>query len=253
MNPADGSFVEFATPTPNPADRDHAGRGRRAVVLRERRQPDRPHHHRRRDHRVPGAHARRRPGRHRCGPDGNCGSRRPHGPRRPHHAGRRGDGILQRPHAGLPAAVAGGAQRRHLVQRVRSGQIGRITMDGEVTEYPIPTPNCEPRAMVTHPDGHIWFVETKANALGRIDAQGRVTEWPVKTPNASLARRHRGARRRPLVHRELRQQDRPHGDRTARWSANMRSRSPAAAPAPSWRSPTGGCSSRPTTPAQSAR
>ena len=67
-----------------------------------------------------------------------------------------------------------------------AGQIGRITMDGHVTEYPIPTPNSEPRAMVTHPDGHIWFVETKANALGRIDAQGRVTEWPVKTPDASL-------------------------------------------------------------------
>src|SRR4029079_17263968 len=57
-------------------------------------------------------------------------------------------------------------------------------MDGQVTEYPLPTPNCEPRAMVTHPDGSIWFVETKANALGRIDAQGRVTEWPGKTPEA---------------------------------------------------------------------
>ena len=67
-----------------------------------------------------------------------------------------------------------------------AGQIGRITMDGHVTEYPIPTPNCEPRAMATHPDGHIWFVETKANALGRIDAHGRITEWPVKTPDASL-------------------------------------------------------------------
>jgi virginiamycin B lyase len=40
--------------------------------------------------------------------------------------------------------------------------------------------------MATHPDGNIWFVETKANALGRIDPQGRVTEWPVKTPDASL-------------------------------------------------------------------
>ena len=40
--------------------------------------------------------------------------------------------------------------------------------------------------MVAHPDGNIWFVETKANALGRIDAHGRITEWPVKTPDASL-------------------------------------------------------------------
>src|SRR5690348_2682335 len=40
--------------------------------------------------------------------------------------------------------------------------------------------------MVTHPDGNIWFVQTKANGLGRIDRRGRVTEFPVATPDASL-------------------------------------------------------------------
>src|SRR5438477_272010 len=42
------------------------------------------------------------------------------------------------------------------------------------------------RAVAAHPDGSIWFVETRGNALGRIDAQGRISEFPVNTPNASL-------------------------------------------------------------------
>jgi len=40
--------------------------------------------------------------------------------------------------------------------------------------------------MAAHPDGSIWFVETKGNALGRIDARARITELPIPTPNASL-------------------------------------------------------------------
>ena len=46
-------------------------------------------------------------------------------------------------------------------------RVGRITVDGVVTEFPIPSHDSQPRAMVTHPDGSIWFVETSTNALGR--------------------------------------------------------------------------------------
>jgi len=61
-----------------------------------------------------------------------------------------------------------------------------ITVDGAVTEFPIPSHDSQPRAMAAHPDGGIWFVETSTNALGRIDRDGRITEHPVPTPNASL-------------------------------------------------------------------
>ena len=133
-----------------------------------------------------------------------------------------------------------------------AGQIGRITMDGHVTEYQIPTPNSEPRAMAAHPDGSIWFVETKANALGRIDAHGRVTEWPVTTPDASL----RGVAVAP------------DGDLwfTENFSNKIGRMAPdgkvigeyaipveAAARAPSSPFPTAGCSSPRTTPVPSAR
>ena len=73
-----------------------------------------------------------------------------------------------------------------MVLRSSGNRIGRITVDGEVTEFPIPSHDSQPRAMVTHPDGSIWFVETSTNALGRIDRAGRITEHPVPTPNASL-------------------------------------------------------------------
>ncbi len=52
--------------------------------------------------------------------------------------------------------------------------------------------------MAVDPDGHIWFVETKANALGRVDKAGRVTEWPVDDVERVAAGRDGGSRR-PLV------------------------------------------------------
>jgi len=61
-----------------------------------------------------------------------------------------------------------------------------MTPDGIVTEFNIPGDDPQPRAMVTHPDGSIWFVETGANALGRISRDNRFSEFKFPTPNASL-------------------------------------------------------------------
>ena len=61
-----------------------------------------------------------------------------------------------------------------------------MTLDGEVTEFAIPSRNSQPRAMARHPDGNIWFVETGANALGRLAPDGSIVEFPVPTSNASL-------------------------------------------------------------------
>ena len=84
-------------------------------------------------------------------------------------------------------------------------------MDGKVTEFPIPSHDSQPRATIAHPDGSIWFVETSTNALGRIDRAGTITEHPGDDAERVAARRLRRAGRRSLVHREFRQQDRPHG------------------------------------------
>ena len=48
FDPDNATFTEFDIPdAERQADRHHSGSGRCAVVLRERRQQDRPHHHRR--------------------------------------------------------------------------------------------------------------------------------------------------------------------------------------------------------------
>ena len=64
--------------------------------------------------------------------------------------------------------------------------IGRLTTDGTITEFPIPSKGSQPRAMCPHPDGSIWFVQTSANGLCCIDRDGGMTEYKVTTPDASL-------------------------------------------------------------------
>ena len=63
------------------------------------------------------------------------------------------------------------------IERVRLGQrkaensgdkIGRITTRGDVTEFPIPTPNARPWGIAAGLDGSIWFTENGASQIGRI-------------------------------------------------------------------------------------
>ncbi len=63
-----------------------------------------------------------------------------------------------------------------------AGQIGRITVDGEVTEYPIPTEDAIDNSqgfVALGPDGAIWFNEDLTNKLGRITPNGEITEYDL--------------------------------------------------------------------------
>src|SRR4029077_187725 len=46
--------------------------------------------------------------------------------------------------------------------------IGRITIAGMITEFPIPTANGEPLGIAAGPDGALWFTESNGNKIGRI-------------------------------------------------------------------------------------
>jgi len=46
--------------------------------------------------------------------------------------------------------------------------IGRITMKGERTHYPVPTQNGLPFAITVGPDGNIWFTELFSGKIGRL-------------------------------------------------------------------------------------
>src|SRR5215467_7527426 len=57
---------------------------------------------------------------------------------------------------------------------------------GEVTEFPVPTPNglfwfvanSAPEDITAGPDGNLWFTEAKGNKIGRITTAGVITEFP---------------------------------------------------------------------------
>lgn len=61
-------------------------------------------------------------------------------------------------------------------------KIGRITTDGIVSEYSIPTPNSYPRGITAGPDGALWFAESFGNKIGRISTDGLITEFATPTP-----------------------------------------------------------------------
>jgi hypothetical protein len=69
---------------------------------------------------------------------------------------------------------------------VTNNAIGRITLSGAVTEYPIPTANSTPARIVTGPDGALWFTENSGNKIGRITTSGTITEYAVPTADASV-------------------------------------------------------------------
>src|SRR5262249_52514258 len=59
--------------------------------------------------------------------------------------------------------------------------IGRITPDGAVTDFSLPTQDFSPDVIVAGPDGNLWFTEqaqhTLAGKIGRITTSGEITEF----------------------------------------------------------------------------
>jgi virginiamycin B lyase len=56
--------------------------------------------------------------------------------------------------------------------------IGRITVDGEITEFPA-MPGSQPLSLTAGPDGAIWFTEAAGNAITRLDLDGSMTRFPL--------------------------------------------------------------------------
>jgi streptogramin lyase len=59
------------------------------------------------------------------------------------------------------------------------GKIGRMTLGGVVTEFPLPSRDAHaiPTSIINGPDGALWFVETDGDKIGRITPQGEITEF----------------------------------------------------------------------------
>jgi len=62
--------------------------------------------------------------------------------------------------------------------------MARISKDGTITEWTIPTPDSQPRAIALGSDGNIWFGEFAGGKVGRITPLGEITEFLIPTKDA---------------------------------------------------------------------
>src|SRR5262249_46751645 len=66
---------------------------------------------------------------------------------------------------------------------------GRINQQGQVTEYPIPTPSSGPRGIIQAQNGPftpdaVWFTEFNGNKIGRITSDGVIQEFNIPTADS---------------------------------------------------------------------
>src|SRR3974390_1218531 len=83
-----------------------------------------------------------------------------------------------------PYGIAAGPDGAVWFTDVNCNLIGRITTNGAVTTFPIPTSNTSPTQITAGPDGALWFTEPLGNRIGRITTAGAITEFVVPTSNS---------------------------------------------------------------------
>src|SRR2546421_225633 len=65
-------------------------------------------------------------------------------------------------------------------QGLAPGNVGRITPNGDITEFAVPTAGAIAFDIAVDATGIVWFTEFGANQIGRLDPQtGVITETPV--------------------------------------------------------------------------
>src|SRR5262249_6074163 len=67
-----------------------------------------------------------------------------------------------------------------------SPAVGRITSDGQVTEFALPDQFVQPSQITAGPDGNVWFTESiypTGEKVGRITPTGQITEFSIPVPS----------------------------------------------------------------------
>lgn len=82
--------------------------------------------------------------------------------------------------AALPIFLSAGADGAIWGTELLSSAILHVTRDGEVKEFPIPTSNSRPIAVIPDPSArYMWFTQEAGVKIGKIDMKGKITEYPV--------------------------------------------------------------------------
>jgi virginiamycin B lyase len=68
-----------------------------------------------------------------------------------------------------------------------SNSIGRLTLDGRVVRFPIPTSGSNPLGITVGADGNLWFTENVTGGIGRLNpTTGVITEFPAPNPTDGI-------------------------------------------------------------------
>ena len=89
--------------------------------------------------------------------------------------------------AGGPHDIVAGPDHNLWFTESIANRIGRITVNGDVTEFPIPSAGSGPSGIVAGPDGNLWFTEAAAGKIARIDMGGAVTEFALPAASRNRA------------------------------------------------------------------
>jgi streptogramin lyase len=87
-----------------------------------------------------------------------------------------------------PFAITSGPDGNLWFTEYAGNKIGRITPQGVITEFPVPTADSGPTAICVGPDGNIWFTESKANKVGRLALAGPASGKATLTVPAAASK-----------------------------------------------------------------
>lgn len=79
--------------------------------------------------------------------------------------------------------------------RPDGNRVGRISMSGEISEYPLPSAGNSPINIAVGPDRNVWY--TKDAALGRVSMDGTIVEVPIAAGPARAVGLTAGSDRQP--------------------------------------------------------
>jgi virginiamycin B lyase len=86
------------------------------------------------------------------------------------------------PHA--PFGIAAGPLGGEWFADGPADTIDRISQQGTITAYPVPTPDSNPGWVTVDDSGTVWFAERSAGKIGEITPGGTATEFPLPSPDA---------------------------------------------------------------------
>ena len=87
-----------------------------------------------------------------------------------------------------PDGIAAGPDGNLWFTEEFTNRIGRITPQGQLTEFKVPGSDTTPHGIANGPDGSLWFTESGTGHffIGRITTSGVIAMFPVTTDNANL-------------------------------------------------------------------